>query len=716
MKADGYSKKQWSAVSPPAFSNSHQLSFSGQVDELRYRTSLHYRDIQGVVQQSGYEQVGARLFLDYTTLKGRLRLRHSTNINNRATEDFNYNQALGDELGSRNAPITYAIQANPTFPVWENDDPASGQYSAPFNPFFAENPLSRLSQTVNEQEQTFALSTTTAIVKVVKGLEVEATYGLVYQDQVRGFQAAPNAVLRELAANKAALTKQLERQHLIEGRVRFQKSWGEHELLAMGGYAHQYNIESTQSFFTDAVPDNLLYEQLDDANQFPTGFEPITASARSSRTLSSYFLSAAYQLQGFSVAANFRQDGASSLGIDNQWSTFIGVTGAFDFAGLWSDFPLVTQLRLRAGYGQAGNLPATSFLSQSLVGTDGSFTFFDGQFVPNLDILQASNPNLGAEQSQELNFGADVTFFNGRVRGSLDLFTKRSEELIIRQFIDIDTPFGKQQFANAAKLTNLGADGFLAIDLVQKPSFSWTLGLRGSVYRNEIDALAEGSEEVSPQSFISGLTGFSPLNSSSPVFFYQEGNRLGQFIGPQFLGANAFGFGDFADLNGDGIFCGCPDDFTSLGDGLPDITLALTNSFRFGNWDASIQIRGAFGHELVHGTRLIFENRGIGFSSNILASTLDFPARELLFAGNYSDFYVEDADFVTIDYISLGYRFSDHLRVYTSLNQWFTFSSYSGLSPEPRYSQNGDQLSIGIESFNDYYPERSFLLGVELRL
>ncbi|MEN0004766.1 MAG: TonB-dependent receptor plug domain-containing protein, partial [Bacteroidota bacterium] len=162
-----------------AFSNSHQLSFSGQVDELRYRASLHYRDIQGVIQQSGYEQVGARLFLDYTTLKGRLQLRHSTTINNRATEDFNYNQALGGELGSRNAPITYAIQANPTFPVWENDDPASGQYSAPFNPFFAENPLSRLNQTVNEQEQTFALSTTTAIVKVMEGLEVEATYGLV---------------------------------------------------------------------------------------------------------------------------------------------------------------------------------------------------------------------------------------------------------------------------------------------------------------------------------------------------------------------------------------------------------------------------------------------------------------------------------------------------------------------------------------------------------
>jgi hypothetical protein len=100
----------------------------------------------------------------------------------------------------------------------------------------------------------------------------------------------------------------------------------------------------------------------------------------------------------------------------------------------------------------------------------------------------------------------------------------------------------------------------------------------------------------------------------------------------------------------------------------------------------------------------------------MLSSVLEPIPRSLEVVGELSDFYLEKGNYVILDYISVSYQFSERIRAYSSLNRWFTFTSYSGLSPEVRYSSAGDQLAPGIEGPFAYYPERSFLVGLELRI
>jgi TonB-dependent starch-binding outer membrane protein SusC len=178
------------------------------------------------------------------------------------------------------------------------------------------------------------------------------------------------------------------------------------------------------------------------------------------------------------------------------------------------------------------------------------------------------------------------------------------------------------------------------------------------------------------------------------------------------------------NLNRDGVI---------VGNGLPDFTVGLNNSFNYKSFDLNFFLRGVFGHSLVNVQRAYWEHPLIAGTQNFVITEFFNPEDKELDA--YHSGYVEKADFLRLDNASLGYTvklpkdyFIRNLRIYLSGNNLFTITKYTGADPEVRYSDpgpvtegntsvafGGDILVPGIDRRVTYFPTSSIQFGVNLK-
>jgi iron complex outermembrane receptor protein len=222
----------------------------------------------------------------------------------------------------------------------------------------------------------------------------------------------------------------------------------------------------------------------------------------------------------------------------------------------------------------------------------------------------------------------------------------------------------------------------------------------------------------------------SPGQNDTELVRVKQGEPLGDLWGPVWDGVSldATGVPIFNDINGDGSVCDCDDDRQVIGNGLPDFTVGWNNSFTFGGgWDANLFFRGAFGHDLLNSYRGFYENlesTTLG-SWNIVNTDAFNPA---VTKAVVNSFHVEDASFFKLDNASIGYNFDmsgsnafSNIRLYLAGQNLFTITNYSGIDPEVRYVDTGenfndpdDALSPGIERRNTYFTARTITIGLSL--
>jgi iron complex outermembrane receptor protein len=223
----------------------------------------------------------------------------------------------------------------------------------------------------------------------------------------------------------------------------------------------------------------------------------------------------------------------------------------------------------------------------------------------------------------------------------------------------------------------------------------------------------------------------SPGQNTTNLVRVKEGDDLGQLWGPVQDGLKTDGTPNFADLNGDGTFCDCDEDRQVIGNGLPDFTFGWNNSFTFGNFDATIFFRGAFGHDLLNSYRGFYENTEPTTVVNYnVVNTKHFdPAVK---GAKVNSVHVERADFFKLDNMSIGYsvpmqgKAIRKFRLYVAGQNLFVITDYTGVDPEVRYvdtndvNPNGffpgspDPLSPGVERRGTYFTTRTYTFGVNL--
>ncbi|MEZ4987304.1 MAG: TonB-dependent receptor [Saprospiraceae bacterium] len=696
----------------------HHLSVQGSGEQLSYRVSGTYRNTEGVLQKSGFEQLSLRTHLAGKWINDKLKLNVSAAYTDRNSQ-FGFKEAFH-----------YALSFNPTAPVFAKDAPfalSTTQYGGYFELlgiFDAANPTAIIEQNKHyggyEQFQgvaniSYDLSSSLRA-NLRYGLQDHADNDLAFYSNnsfFRGYAFSPIDSLK----GRADIENSYDQFSLFDFYLQYQKALSKSNIDLTVGTSRTNGKYFTRAFNLTGLEESL--GQPDLFNLIDNGFEfaatRVDTSERGwSNQFSAFFGQLHYgQPNRYGIYASVRYEGTDRLGVNNRWGLFPAFGAFMSMKKFW---PKADAFRLRAGYGLTGAIPDQSGLYSQKINTR---LLNDGTTIDV--ITRQPNDDLGWEKKAEINIGIDIE--KGAVTAYADWFQRKVSDWITQDFSQTAI-----KYINSGNvLSTTGIEVGIDAALLQTNKITYHQGLRITTFQSKYKAIDQDLLILS-SNCCAGRDPFIPA---------LEGGSVGDLVGPIFSGSvNAFGFPVFADLNGDGVlntdessyFQGNTD-LVTLGNGLPKMELGWWHGLQYGQWGMDLLVRGAFGHSLLHQARQYYEAQTPGSVYNFVSVA---PINGLR-AGRYMDTYVEKASFLKLDYFTIHRNFQiEALRLPAQISigvqNVLLFSPYSGIDPEPSLVYHSsifgqepltpsfNPLIAGVDNTYSYRPSTTFLLGLRLNM
>jgi len=408
------------------------------------------------------------------------------------------------------------------------------------------------------------------------------------------------------------------------------------------------------------------------------------------------------------LTLSYRRDGSSRFSEDNRFGNFPAAAFAWKMNNdFFKESKLITDLKLRLGWGITGqqDIPAANdYLQQYNIGS-GSSQYFFGPSATPIAISNRLSPDLRWEETSTYNVGLDFGIYS-RVNGTLDLFYKESKDLLVDAAVSDGSNFSNRAWQNFVSFTTKGIELGLSIDVVKTDSFDWNVNLNATKFERRIDELIYNADiRVGDNLAGTGTQGQILREGFSPYSFLLF-KQLYDPAGNPIEGA-------FADLNGDGTINA--DDKYIYKNPDPDATFGFASTMNYKNLDFSFNLRASVGNRIFNAV----DARGAqydqlttgGALGNIPTSVLEtnFNTTSVVVL---SDRYVENASFLRMDNITLGYTFPKwlegkaSLRLFGGVQNAFVITKYSGLDPE--ITNNGVDGTL-------YPRQRSLLFGANVK-
>lgn len=705
------SRTDWQeAVTRSAFSHVHNIAISGGSENTTFRMSTNFRNIDGILKNSGFDQINARGNVDHYALDDKLNIKFNISLTNRE-QQFGFNEAM-----------RYAALFNPTAPITNPD----GSYfqAILFDNF---NPVAIIEQNENVGQRKNLNFNTQISYDILPDLTWTANYAQQYTTFTGGTFYPSNSLFRGFNRQGLASRRTDEsRFTLFETYGTYVKDFDNSNLTVSVGYSFQEEQFTGFGMEAGNFPSNDLGFNIigSSGNILGDGANVSMFSYESPENrIIAFFARANYNLNnGIFINASVRQEGSTKLGADNRWGTFPAVGVGADLLQ-YLDVPAFSQLKLRAGYGVTGSLPGPSGLAQDLY----SYGFGGGGSV---SFVRAGNPDLKWEEKAEINLGVDFGVLGGKLNGTVDVYSRDINDFILERTVD-PAVFGTNlRFENAGKLQTQGIEVALNYAGIGSGDFSWSPGIVLSSYATTL-------EEFVIEEQVQGNLG-APGQNGTNMVRVAVGEQIGQIWGPRYVGVDTEGAPIFADINGDGVVNSDPAqalddnaDFEVLGNGIPAVEIGWTNQMTYGNWDLNMFFRAALGHSLVNTFRAFYEPIDPGAINSYNRTITDLQVEDLTVA-QYSSLYVEKADFFRLDNATLGYNFDmtnndmfSNLRLYLSVQNAFIITNYTGVDPDPVLQDSGptdngggagapNPLVPGIDRRNNYFSARTFTFGLNV--
>jgi len=721
------SQTDWlSEVTRPGFSHLHGVSATGGFDNSSFRVSANLRQVDGILQNSGFDQFNTRLNFGTRALNDKLKIDFSTSLTTR------------DQQNGFSEGLRYAVLYNPTAPVFGADSPFPfnseqfGGYFETLGLFDSFNPVSIVNQNTNNGEKlefnygaNLAYSLTDNLTANFRVAKQSTDYSnRIYYPTTSNFNGNATSPTR---SGQAEFFESNSTFNLYEAYATYATDFGSSNLTVTGGYSYQED-DYTDNFFSlgdfpsnDADFLNIIESSQDLQN---AGFVGANSNASIDNKIIAFFGRANYTFDNaIFLNASLRREGSSKLGDDNKWGLFPAFGAGVDlnhYLGLGG----VDLFKVRVGYGVTGSLPGPSGLSQEIreIVNDGATG------AVSTKLIRAANPDLKFEEKAETNIG--VEFATGRFSSTLDLYSRNISDFILERTVDVAVFGVDRRFENAGEIKTNGLELALNYDVANSSNFKYNTGVVFSTYKTTLEEYVLDAETRANLG--------APGQNGTNVIRVKVGEEIGQIWGPVFDGVSDNGSPIFQDINGDGVVVAGQDkaldpdvDFQVLGNGTPDFELGWTNQIEVGKWSVNAFFRGAFGHSLVNTFRAFYEPQVSTQSSYNYVNT-DLAVDGLTTA-RFSSLYVEKADFFKLDNLTisrnvgLNNKYFDNLRLSLILQNPLIFTSYTGTDPEPSLVDSGpaangergftnvaDVLSPGVDRRNSYFNQRSITLGVNV--
>ncbi len=719
----GKSTDWFKEIEQTGYTMVHGLSLSGGSDKTTYRASINYHDAQGIERNTGNNIVNGRISLSQKAIKDKF----TFDVNLGGTEKT-------AQLCYPNA-FRYATIYNPTAPV-RSTDPAYTMYDGYFQQVLFDyyNPVQIVNEDVNEQKSRIMNLTLKGTYEILKGLNIDASYSMQNNSTLAGQYYNSHDYWGGMNRNGLASRQEDNTaSRLFESTAHWMGRIGSDvDLTVLGGYSYQDFVN--EGFYAQGgnfITDDFSFNNLGAALDFKNGLGTITSYKNSNKLIAFIGRVNLNVSNLWFVNASARYEGSSRFGVNHKWGLFPSIGGGLDLAKLLQ-VDAIDNLKVRASYGITGNQPSSSYLSVLQLGPQGNF-YYNGSYVPGYSPISNANPDLKWEKKGEIDAGFDFSLFKSTLSGSFDYYTRTTTDLLWQYVVPVPPNLYQQAWMNIGKLRSAGLELTLTWNAVKRPDFTYSMTITPSYSIENTLVSLSGTFNGSKLTYgIQDLSDMgSPGQNQVPLVRLQEGKPIGQLLALQFKEIDPQGNEIFVDQNKDGTIDQA--DRVIVGNGLPKFLMGFANTFGYKNFDLNIFFRGIFGHDLVNSFRGFYEVPRMIGSYNLPKTAADQrnPTTHVLLnssSGLLSSKDVENASFVSLDNVSLGYNFIlpkssafSKLRVYIAGNNLFYITKYKGVDPNPRYVDSATDMGTylsplvpGIDRRDEWFRTRSFTFGANV--
>lgn len=706
---DGGANTDWQdQIYRTGITQTYSTSLSGGNDFNNFRTSLNQTKYEGVIKGSSKERTIGRINFSQKMFDNKLTFSAT------ATGTVEKNNYVKYDGNGPQDVIWQALQRNPTDPVYTTDE----KYYEIKRDFQYDNPLALISEIQNQRNAKRILGSISTDWEVIKGLKHWLSLSYTRDDE-EWFKFEPQNGWANPVGNGKREFKNTEKKYL-ESTLTYNKDlFTNHNLNVVAGYSYQFDLYTGISAYGEGPTSNIIKSyNLASLNLVKQG--DITSYDNTVNRIS-YFGRIIYNIDSkYIFTATLRRDGSSKFGANNRWGSFPSASVAWNIKkeSFMNDFDFLDQLRLRVGYGVAGNDNFSSHAYMPVIAPDGTtFDYESGTYVPKYTSKYNANPDLKWEENRELNFGVDFGFFKNKVSGSFEYYRRKTVDQLV------DVPKWKpeqvypQVWINGGDFSSSGFEANIQYFAVTSKNLEWKTSLSFSTFKQKIDRL--DSKWSANNNKKGWLQGRGLVGDQNWTQYIQEGWALGTFYMPEYAGISSDGKYLFYTAAGGVTRNIDMAERRVVGHALPKFEIGWSNSFTFyKNFDLNFSFRAVYGGDVLNVTRLIMSNPTLLPTINALDEALGNAKKGLTSAPIVNSLFLEDGSFIRLENLSLGYTFSKFknnnykLRFNITGNNLLLITKYKGTDPEMTYTG----LEFGIDNFNVYPKTRSIMFGITLTL
>ncbi|MCG8698680.1 MAG: TonB-dependent receptor [Bacteroidales bacterium] len=729
---DGGTETDWvDEIFRTGNSKTYSLSAGGGSGNSTIYGSFNYQDELGMIIGSGFDKIGARVNVSQTVADERIKLDMGVNYSTMNWENSNvYNNNGGGVLGS-------ALRYNPTYPVYDSVGNFN-EYAGINRDLW--NPVAYALQPVDELTRDRLVANAKLEFRILKSLKLESNGAINNTASYRNIFYPKDS---QIGAPTGYAYKQSNKGKnlLWENFLTFDKEFASvHKLNAVLGYSYEIQTnEGQDAEVQDILISSTKYYNMDGA----ATVIGMPGSFKIQGDMESYFgrLNYSYKSKYLFTTA-FRSDYSSVFGPETNVASLPSVALAWRASEeeFLNSIGWLSNLKLRAEWGIAGSQSIPYYQAlQTLSARENKYNMgSELGYVTMVQPDQYENRDLKWESSETTNIGFDYALFNSRLNGSFDYFIRNTSNLLLRY--DVPAPSVIRQITdNVGEMRNTGYEFTLNAVLMQTSDLMFDVNLTFTHMDNEITAISNA--EFNVDEIVYGNMVGRGFVGDNPFRLY-EGIGIHTFYAFDFVEVGADGNEYFKNYeeDADGNIVAVVDDPVTevredltddpgeedrqyFGSALPKFTFSITPSVKYKDFDLSIFLRGATGHRVLNNTAA-----AMGTPSFLAGgwNVYDGPVNDENVGPSsdfeYSDRFIEKADFLRVQNITLGYtanigqlKWIKQARIYLSGSNLLLFTKYSGQDPEVYNFQEGTDAieTFGIDMLS--YPKaRSFTLGVNV--
>ena len=714
---DGGANMDWQdEVLRTGISHNHNVNISGGNGSTSYMISGDLRKREGVIKMTGFDRFNVRSLVSTKTLKDHLTVSLGANMM--------YGKHFGVPSGNEGASVLDAMNYySPTNAIKNADGTWTvGSGSKNYNPLalMEENK----SETVWKRNQ-FVGKTA---LELWKGFVWSVNYSWSNYQSTYSAYNTRNSQLEGIGNKNGQATRNtyFGREQTFETYLNYNFTAGKNKFDLMAGYSWEEKKNndgfglSVEGYYNDDLGwYNMSYAQtiLGVQNSVQSGYlEKVRNISFYGRV--NYSFDSRYMLQ-----ATIRRDGSSVFGKNNRWGTFPSVSAAWNITEekFMQNQHIFDNLKLRAGYGISGNAMGFDvYSSYNTYGASGTFVY-DGKTYRTYGATKNANPDLKWESTGMLNIGLDFAFLKGRLNGTVEVYHKKTKDLIWSYPVSTTQYIYGWMDANVGEMTNKGIEFTLNAVPVRTKNFMWSTTLNLSHNKNTVDKMQ--NETFHTTNLTQGDPMVAGVSDDGWTQRIMEGEPIGTFYTYQYAGI-VNGRSEYYVLDENGNRTGETTNNPSLKDrsitgcAQPKLNAGWNNTLTYKNWSLNAFITGVFGNDVYNSARAHYTAAQM-FSDgkNVLKEFLSNPVGDA--SGSLpSDRYIEKGSYVRLQTLSLSYTFRNcfndwiqDLTLYGTANNLFTITNYKGLDPEV----NMGGIDPGIDYRWSRYPHtRTFMVGVKI--